>query len=86
MHAHANPRSTSPTHAEQAPVGSQRLERKRSVLARTGMSNTTLWRRAGRDFPAPIRLGPNTVAWVSAEVDTWIADRIADSRAQAVTK
>jgi prophage regulatory protein len=63
-----------------APADAPRLERLPSVLARTGLSRTALWRRAGVDFPAPVRLGPATIAWVSAEVDRWIADRIADSR------
>jgi prophage regulatory protein len=60
-----------------------RLERLPSVLARTGLSRTTIWRRAGVDFPAPVRLGPSTVAWVSKEVDQWITDRIAASRGGA---
>lgn len=64
---------------ETSPRG-PRLERLPSVLARTGLSRTTLWRRAGVDFPSPVRLGPQTIAWVSEEVDQWIADRIAASR------
>jgi prophage regulatory protein len=37
---------------------------------------TTLWRwvRDGH-FPRPVRLGPNTVAWDSIQVDVWLASR-----------
>jgi len=31
-------------------------------------------------FPKPVRLGSRSVAWVAAEVDGWIAARIAESR------
>jgi predicted DNA-binding transcriptional regulator AlpA len=42
----------------------------------TGMSRTQLWRgiRAGT-FPAPIVLGPNSVAWFKREIDEWLASR-----------
>ena len=33
-------------------------------------------------FPKRIRLGPNRVAWVLADVDAWIQERIALTRAQ----
>ena len=65
-----------------APAGA-RLERLPSVIARTVLSRSTILRRAGVDFPSPIRLGENTIAWVSAEVDQWIAERIAASRGGA---
>lgn len=26
-------------------------------------------------FPFPVRLGPNSVAWVADEVDQWVRDR-----------
>jgi prophage regulatory protein len=37
---------------------------------------STLWRwvRDGH-FPRPVRLGPNTVAWDSIQVDAWPASR-----------
>lgn len=40
-----------------------------------GISDPTLWRwtRAGR-CPAPIRLGPNTVAWSVEELRVFLAD------------
>jgi prophage regulatory protein len=39
-------------------------------------SRWQLWRdiRLGR-FPAPIELGPNSVAWRRTEVEAWLASR-----------
>ncbi len=56
------------------------LEAKRSVLARVTLSNSEVYRRiAAGTFPAPVKLSPDgrRVAWVRAEVDNWLAERIA---------
>ena len=62
------------------------LERKPSVLDRTGLSNSTLYDEinAGR-FPRPVKIGARSVGWVKSEVDEWIAQRIAkrDQEAEA---
>lgn len=57
-------------------ISPPRVERLSSVIARTGLSRTTIWRRAGEDFPAPVRLGPNSIAWVVTEVDAWLQGKI----------
>jgi prophage regulatory protein len=66
------------THASASTTDTEplRLIRKRAVLSRVPWSETTLWRavRAGR-FPAPVRLGVNSVAWREADVNAWIAER-----------
>jgi prophage regulatory protein len=31
-------------------------------------------------FPAPVRLGPRTVAWVRSEIREWAAERVLKSR------
>lgn len=36
--------------------------------------------RAG-EFPAPVNLGGNSIAWVEAEVDAWAAERAASRSA-----
>jgi prophage regulatory protein len=48
------------------------------VKSRTGLSRSTLYAyvRDGR-FPAPVAISKRCVAWVEAEIDRWIADRIA---------
>ena len=44
----------------------------RGVCSETGKSRVQLWRdiRAGR-FPPPLELGPNSVAWIRAEIEEW---------------
>jgi prophage regulatory protein len=48
------------------------------VTAQTGCARSTIYDAiaAGR-FPKQVQLGGRTVAWSSAEVDQWIAERIA---------
>jgi prophage regulatory protein len=50
--------------------------RRRDVLARTGLSNTSLHRhiRAGT-FPRPIALGVRAVGWTESSVSEWIESR-----------
>lgn len=52
-----------------------------AVIAATGQSRSTILRgvKAGT-FPAPIRIGPNAVAWDSGEVLKWQLARIAETR------
>jgi prophage regulatory protein len=61
----------------------QRLIKLPEVLARCGVSAMTVWRRerAG-GFPSRVRLGPNSVAWVEAEVAAWCEQRIAERDAR----
>jgi len=41
-----------------------------------GKSRVQLWRDIRRGtFPAPIELGPNSVAWFKAEIDAWKRSR-----------
>lgn len=54
--------------------------RKLPVVRRlTGQSAATIYRgvKAGT-FPAPVKIGVRASAWVGAEVDAWIAARIAE--------
>jgi prophage regulatory protein len=50
--------------------------RRNSVCERVGISGTTLfrWVRAGL-FPKPLRLGPNTVGWLEADIDAWLESK-----------
>lgn len=45
-----------------------------------GFKRSTIYRRAGKDFPSPIRTGPGRVAWLASDVDRWMAETIAASR------
>lgn len=54
------------------------------VKLRTGLSRSELYRRiAAGTFPAPIKIGERASAWSSAEVERWIAERIAERDAKA---
>lgn len=51
------------------------------VVARTGLSPMTLWRREHANpptFPPRVRLGANCVGWPEHEVEGWIEERIAE--------
>lgn len=58
-----------------------RFARMQNVLQITGLGRTTVYRlmKAGK-FPQPVELGPNTRAWIADEVESWCAERIAESR------
>ena len=52
------------------------------VKRMTGLSKSTLYALIrSQTFPAPVQLGPRTVAWVRSEVMNWAVDRISASRA-----
>ncbi|MBI5136849.1 MAG: AlpA family transcriptional regulator [Nitrospirae bacterium] len=53
-----------------------RLLRLREVVARTGLSRSTVYVRVtAGDFPAPVAIGGCRVAWREDEVNDWIASR-----------
>ena len=61
-----------------APV---RILRLPEVLARTGLSRSTIYVRVDQGrFPKPVSLGARAVGWIESEVDRWIQERIAESR------
>jgi len=55
------------------------IVRKREVCEMLGVSPATLWRWTRRqDFPAPVKLGPNTVGWLVSEINDWVVARAAE--------
>ena len=53
-----------------------RLLRLSEVLARVGLGRSSIYNRIRAEtFPKPVDLG-GAVAWVEAEIDAWIAERI----------
>jgi prophage regulatory protein len=51
------------------------LLRLAEVKARTGMSRTTIYRKAGQGtFPKPTPISAGLVAWYETDVNAWIAD------------
>ena len=58
------------------------IMRAAQVAQRLGIHRVTLhkWVKAG-NFPAPARLGPNTVAWRTDTVEAWIEEKFAATEA-----
>jgi prophage regulatory protein len=61
--------------------------RRKQVEARTGLSRSTIYEKMNRRstrydymFPRPVRLGSDSVGWIEAEINAWIALRIHLSR------
>ena len=55
------------------------------VMARTGLSRSTIYvRLAAGCFPRPVALGGRAVGWIEAEIEEWVAERIAESRFEGV--
>lgn len=54
-----------------------RIIRLRSVLSRTGLTRSTLYRKiAEGSFPAPIRISVNGAGWYESEINRWIEDPV----------
>ena len=54
------------------------LERLPTVMYRTGLSSSEIYRRISMNrFPRPVKLGPRSSAWSAAEIDDWIQARLA---------
>ncbi len=64
-----------------------RILRQRQVIEKVGYSPMHLWRLEKADrFPRRVKLGPNSVGWVSTEIDAWIKGRIEERDAALATR
>ena len=67
---------------EAAPLCLLRLPQ---VIERVGLRRTAVYDLVKRgEFPRPVRLGRRCVCWPSDAVDSWVRERIAESRASDV--
>ena len=58
---------------------SGRLLRLKEVCRRTGKSRSDIYRNIAEGrFPAPVKLGERSSAWVESEISDWVAARIAE--------
>ena len=66
------------------PTMPTRLIDLREVMRLVSLSKSAVyaWIAQGA-FPAPVHLGPRCVRWPEAEVQQWIAERIAEREARA---
>ena len=54
-----------------------RILRLPAVMARTGLSRSTIYLRVSQDtFPKPVNLGGRAVGWVEAEIQKWLERQI----------
>lgn len=61
-----------------------RLLRLPAVIDRVGLHRATIYRKVeSGEFPKPIHISQNAVGWIEAEIDAWIAARIAEARPEA---
>ena len=58
----------------------RRILRLPAVIDKTGLSRSQVYRELGQ---MRIKLGPNTAGWIESEIENWLAERIAASRAGA---
>lgn len=61
-----------------------RLLRRKQVEQALGMSRSNIYSKMDKNsphydptFPLPVKIGDRAIAWVVAEVESWIASRIA---------
>ncbi|HDZ71329.1 MAG TPA: AlpA family phage regulatory protein [Aurantimonas coralicida] len=54
-----------------------RIVRLNTVLARTGLSRSTIYRKiAETTFPAQIRISINGAGWRESDINRWVADPV----------
>ncbi len=55
-----------------------RIVRLKTVLARTGLSRSTIYRKIAKGtFPAQLRISVNGAGWRESDIDRWVANPVA---------
>ncbi|WP_426537224.1 helix-turn-helix transcriptional regulator [Bradyrhizobium sp. McL0615] len=55
-----------------------RIIRLKTVLARSGLSRSTIYRKiAEGTFPPQIKISVNGIGWHESDIDRWVADPVA---------
>ena len=58
-------------------TNSDRIIRLKTVLARTGLSRTTLYRKMGEGtFPRQVKISVHGAGWRESTINRWIADPV----------
>jgi prophage regulatory protein len=56
----------------------QKILRLKDVIERTGLARSTIYLYISRgQFPRPVNIGHRAVGWLEAEVEQWLASKIA---------
>jgi prophage regulatory protein len=59
-------------------LASDRIVRLKTVLARTGLSRSTIYRKiAEGTFPAQLKISTNGAGWRESDINRWIANPMA---------
>ena len=54
-----------------------KLLKLKDVMAMTSLSKASVYRQMNDGkFPASVKIGPRSVAWVSSEIESWIEEKI----------
>lgn len=65
----------------------KRFLRRAQVEDVTGLSTSTIYEKMAKgDFPKPVNLSPQRVAWLEDEVANWQAERLAQRDQAAAAK
>ena len=60
-----------------APIREDRIIRLKTVLARTGLSRSTIYRKiAEGTFPCQIGISVNGAGWKESDINRWVADPV----------
>jgi prophage regulatory protein len=60
-----------------APIREDRIIRLRTVLSRTGLSRSTIYRKiAEGTFPAQLKISTNGTGWHESDINRWVADPV----------
>jgi len=69
---------------DQSKVAPATLLRLPAVIARVGLSRSSIYRaEADGTFPQRIKIGKHATAWLASDIERFIAERVAASRAVA---
>ncbi|HEX7934831.1 MAG TPA: AlpA family transcriptional regulator [Paraburkholderia sp.] len=62
-----------------------RMLRLPAVIQKTGLSRSQIYRLVEMgSFPGQVHLGERTAAWIEAEIEQWLTERINRTRAAGV--
>ena len=67
-----------------SPIPTRQYIRAQELAAMLAVHRTTLWRWVhDGHLPRPVKLGSNTVAWESTQIDAWLAAREAEQKSSS---
>ena len=59
------------------PIREDRIIRLKTVLSRTGLSRSTIYRKiADGTFPSQLKISANGAGWHESDINRWIADPV----------